>query len=395
MILSCSVSNLIMFSGKNNNKFSSLLSSPRDFDIIQDGEFKNSFIVLDGVNQLKIISQNNKILAENVLQIPYVSDIEIGPNNTIFIVDQLQDRIIQVPLSNISHVLWQWNAHNPADINWSEWLSHQYWDNNSVLSFSKSVNSSDFFLGISSIQFLNGSQQAQNASSLLVCCESFNFIFELTISETSEIIWSYGKYLNYDSLESPRVALLAPTSDLFIGEHKSPLVRRINYPSRFLMSYYSRNFPNGFVKEIQDIDWISENMILVATIGNPGLSLVNMSWPSSSKSIDFLDVATPQAIMHNSSKIFVLDEKSSSIYILDSYSFEVEKQIGESWRNSQLSFEFIFPIGYLVGLFLLIIWKSPPMKRDLLITNIIFFGVIIILFIQRQTLLYILYWNFS
>jgi len=69
--------------------------------------------------------------------------------------------------------------------------------------------------------------------SLLVCSTNMNFTFEITLSHSTQIAWSYGRKLPYESLNHPILAKLMSNSKIVISQHADPsnivsFIQRIN-----------------------------------------------------------------------------------------------------------------------------------------------------------------------
>ncbi|MHA1672417.1 MAG: hypothetical protein ACTSYI_02205 [Promethearchaeota archaeon] len=379
------------YSSFSANSSAKAFSLPTRAELLSSGDYQGNILIQEGENLLKIISSAEEVLWEYNAPFPVIGDIELGDNNTVYVSDYESDRLIQLSLEKSPQILWEWDAHAISSINWSFFIDSQPWNNDSKLNFKAEVQSPSFYLGIRNIQFINASKFGSSGSSLLVCCENFNFVFELSLeNEThSQIIWSYGKANIFQNLDLPTSAHLATNNIVYIGNRGSSTLFKLNYQYTYKIAEYSINFPHGQLDQIFSIHWLESDIILVATSGTYDYFFLNFTTTGESAMLshEIPDILASWDIGANETHIVLVDPVNSRIYVLNKATFQIEASFGVLLIPKLFTFNWILILGYNLGS-IGVFWirKSKKDFGNLLIT-FVNLSLLLVIFALRFTLM--------
>ncbi len=377
-----------------NSSSAKSFTQPTRVELFSSGMYQGNVLIQDGDNCLKIISPKEEVLWEYRTPFSVIGDIELGDNNTVYVSDYEGDRLIQLSLEESPQILWEWDAHSIASINWSFFIESLRWSNNSKQNLLTEVQSPAFYLGIRNIQFINASKFGRSGSSLLVCCENFNFVFELSLENEShsQIIWSYGKANIFQNLDLPTCVHLASNNIVYIGNRGSSSLFKLNYQYTYKMAEYSINFPHGQLDRINGIHWLDSDVIFVSTSGVYGSFFLNFSTSGESALLPYEnpEISVSRDVGANETHIGLVDPVNCRIYVLNKTTFQIEASFGESWIPKLFTFNWILILGYNLGS-LGVFWIKKS-KKDIgnLYISFANISLLLVVYVMRFTLMEVL-----
>ena len=90
-----------------------------DADYISSGPFSDHFIVTEETGATVIITAELEEVWRTEIAGPFCHESEFMPNGNIMITDTHMHRLIEVDVSQPDQIVWEWDASDSDDINWT------------------------------------------------------------------------------------------------------------------------------------------------------------------------------------------------------------------------------------------------------------------------------------
>ena len=244
-----------------------------DADYIDSGPYAGNFLVSHEPGATVIVSPLLEELWRCELPRPFIHESEILPNGNVMIVDTGAHRIIEVDINDPTSIVWEWNAKNVDDVNWTAYAIQQGWSDRAIRYVSR-PNVRDW-THLNDVEFLNRTDMGRAHDSLLVSMRNFDLILEINYTDTKEILWSYGEPKNHTILYEQHNPDRRDNGNIIICDSENHRIIEINYTTKQTVWEFKLEFPNGQLRWARDCDDLGNGTYLITDSNNGRVLLVD------------------------------------------------------------------------------------------------------------------------
>jgi hypothetical protein len=244
-----------------------------DADYIESGPYAGNYLVTNEPGSTTIISPELEVLWRCDLPRPFTHESEIMPDGNVMITDTGAHRVIEVDINDPTNIVWEWNAKDSNDVNWTEYGISQGW-NQKALRYVSNPNVRDW-THINDIEFLNATDMGRTHDSILISMRNFDLILEVNYTDTKEILWSYGEPKNHTILYEQHNPDRRDNGNIIICDSENHRIIEIDHDTKEVVWQFKLSFPNGQLRWARDCDDLGDGTYLITDSNNARVLLID------------------------------------------------------------------------------------------------------------------------
>lgn len=337
-----------------------------DADYITSGPYAGNFLVTHEPGAAVIVTPELEEIWRTDLPGPFCHESEFMPNGNIMITDTDMHRLIEVNINNPDEVVWEWDATDSEDINWTAFAIQEGWSEEAVDYVSNQEPEDGDWTHMNDVEFMNGSKMGRSFDSLLVSLRNFDLILEINYTDTKEVLWYYGEPKNYEILYEQHNPDIRDNGNIIICDSENHRIIEIEYESKETVWEFSLEFPYGELRWARDCDDIGNGLYLITDSNNGRVLLVNRETKQVIKEYgkDWLVQPYESDYFEADGKGYILtaDPLITSLTIMDFDSGEVINSVGTPFITNYVRYFGVLVNVYYGALFI-VAFKNSPEKR--------------------------------
>jgi hypothetical protein len=243
-----------------------------DVDYIASGPYEGNYLVTNEPGATIIVSPELEELWRCELPRPFVHESTMLPDGNVMIADTGAHRVIEVDINDPTHIVWEWNAKNPDDVNWTAFGIQEGWTDRALRYVSR-PNIHDW-THVNDAEFINGSEYGRDYDSILVSLRNFDMVLEVNYSDTKEITWYYGEPKNHALLFQQHNPDRRANGNTIICDSENHRIVEVDYDTKEVVWEFHLEFPNGQLRWARDCDDIGNGTYLITDSNNARVLLV-------------------------------------------------------------------------------------------------------------------------
>lgn len=362
-----------------------------DTDYISSGPFESNFLVTVQGGSTVIVSEDLEEIWRTDLPGPFVHESEFMPDGNVMITDTHNHRLIEVDINQPDTIVWEWDATNSNDINWTDFAIQEGWSQEAIDYVSNQEPEQGDWTHMNDVEYINGTELGRTYDSLLVSMRNFDTIFEVNYTDTKEILWYYGEPQNHDILFEQHNPDISSTGNIIICDSENRRIIEIDYETKEIVWEFQLDFPNTQLRWARDCDDLGNGIYMITDSNNGRVMLVDREtkvilkeygkgWLVQPYESDYFE-------QDGHDYIITSDPLITSITIMDFETGEVISSLGTPFITNYVRYFGILANLYFATLFIVSYRNSaaktkfdklrdPHVYRELINTLLVFFLVI-------------------
>ncbi|MHA1135053.1 MAG: aryl-sulfate sulfotransferase [Candidatus Thorarchaeota archaeon] len=364
-----------------------------DADYISSGPFSDHFIVTEETGATVIITAELEEVWRTEIAGPFCHESEFMPNGNIMITDTHMHRLIEVDVSQPDQIVWEWDASDSDDINWTAFGIQEGWSQEAIKYVSNQEPQEGDWTHMNDVEFINGTERGRTYDSLLVSMRNFDMIFEVNYTESKEILWYYGEPKNHTILFEQHNPDIRDNGNIIICDSGNHRIIEIDYETKEIQWDFYLDFPNGELRWARDCDDLGNGIYMITDSNNGRVLLVDRDTKTIIKEYGKGWLVQPYEsdYFEKDGHAFIVtaDPIITSLTLMDYETGEVINSIGAPFIANYVRYFGILVTFYFVTLFVVSYRNSPAEKKqdklkdpnvygDLINSLLVFFLVIFV-----------------
>jgi hypothetical protein len=248
---------------------------PLDVDYIQEGDYQGNYLVTDGRGSVVIVSPQSTVLWRCGLAEFFVHDADMLPNGNVMVADTIGDYVFEVDINDPTQIVWQWNARDISDINWTAFGISNGWSAHALELVENQSLDEHLWTHLNDVDFVNGSAYGRSYDSVLISLSHFDLVVEVNYTSSKEIVWSYGEPGKEDIIHHQHNPDMLPNGNVVICDSLEGRVVEVDYDTKEVVWEYYSDGPEGPLWWNRDCDYVNDSLYLMTDSNNRRLLLVN------------------------------------------------------------------------------------------------------------------------
>ncbi|MHA1750811.1 MAG: hypothetical protein ACTSWR_08445 [Candidatus Helarchaeota archaeon] len=323
---------------------------PTDVDEIRYGKFKGDYLISDGVGVVKIMDPyTRQILWKNNCPHFFFHDADLLPNGDVLIADTGGDKIIEINITT-NKVVWEWDAKNNSQVNWTDFGLKNGWDHNALSIVQNKNPPNGYYTHLNAVEFINGSQSGKKYDTVLVSIRNFDLLIEINhsakIGEPGylNITWHYGIPGNHSLLFHQHSPKRLSNGHTLVCDSENNRVIEIDKNGKLIWEYRDKK-----LRWVRDCDLLPNGNLLITDSNNNRIIEINKTTKEIVKCFTF-GLFTPfDADLTSDGKIIVGNTFGDDIIVYDYSSGLVVDIIGFNYLFAPIFFTILAVIIYQIG----------------------------------------------
>ena len=338
-----------------------------DADYISEGPFEGNFLVTEEAGATLIVTAELDEIWRTELPGPFVHESEIFPNGNIMITDTHMHRLIEVDTSQPDQIIWEWDATDINDINWTAFAIQEGWSNEAIEYVSNQEPEEGDWTHFNDVEFINGTERGRSYDSVLVSLRNFDTIFEVNYTETKEILWYYGEPKNHSILFEQHNPDIRDNGNIIICDSENRRIIEIDYETKEVVWDFYLDFPNGELRWARDCDDLGNGIYMITDSNNGRVLFIDRDTKTVIKEYgkDWLVQPYESDYFERDGHAFIVtaDPIITSLTIMDFETGEIVNSIGTPFLANYVRYFGILITVYFGTLFVVAYRKSPAENK--------------------------------
>jgi len=364
-----------------------------DADYISSGPFEDHFLVTDELGATIIVTSELEEVWRTDLPGPFAHESELLPNGNVMITDTNLHRLIEVDINEPDQIVWEWDATDSNDINWTDFAIQEGWSQEAIEYVSNQEPEEGDWTHMNDVEFINGTELGRNYDSLLVSMRNFDLIFEVNYTESKEILWYYGEPKNHDILYEQHNPDILANGNIIICDSENSRIIEIDYETKETEWEFYLDFPNGQLRWARDCDDLGNGIYMITDSNNGRILFVDRETKTIIKEYGKDWLVQPYESDYFEKEghayIIVADPLVTSLTILDFETGEIINSIGSPFITNYVRYFGILVNTYFVTLFVVAFrnstaekkldkFRDPNVYREIINSVLVFFLVVFV-----------------
>ena len=243
-----------------------------DVDYITTGPYEGNYLVTYEPGATIIVSPELEQLWRCELPRPFVHESEILPNGNVMIADTGAHRVIEVDINDPTNIVWEWNAKNVNDINWTEMAIQEGWSDRAIRYLTRQ-NVRDWS-HLNDFEYINGTKYGRDYDSILISLRNLDLIIEVNYTDTKDVTWFYGEPKNHQILFEQHNPDRRDNGNTIICDSENHRIVEVDYDTKEVVWEFHLEFPNGQLRWARDCDDIGNGTYLITDSNNARVLLI-------------------------------------------------------------------------------------------------------------------------
>jgi len=362
-----------------------------DADYISSGPFTGHFLITDEPGSTIIVTDELVEVWRTDIPGPFVHESELMPNGNVMITDTYMHRLIEVDISQPDQIVWEWDATDSSDINWTTFGIQEGWSQQAIDYVSNQEPEEGDWTHMNDVEFINGTELGRTYDSLLISMRNFDMIFEVNYTESKEILWYYGEPKNHDILYEQHNPDILESGNIVICDSENRRIIEVDYETKEVEWEFYLDFPNGQLRWARDCDDLGNGIYMITDSNNGRVLFVDRDTQTVIKEYgkDWLVQPYESDYFEKDGHAYIViaDPLVTSLTIMDFETGEIINSIGTPFITNYVRYFGILVNMYFVTLFgvayknssaekKLDRLKDPNVYRELINSFLVFFIVI-------------------
>ena len=338
-----------------------------DADYISSGPYAGNFLVTEEAGATVIVTPELEEIWRSDIAGPFCHESEIFPDGNVMITDTDMHRVIEVDISQPDQIVWEWDASDINNINWTAFAIQVGWSQEAIDYVSNQEPVEGDWTHINDVEFINGTEIGRSYDSVLVSLRNFDTIFEVNYTDTKEILWYYGEPKNHTILYEQHNPDVRDNGNIIICDSENQRIVEIDYETKETVWEFYLDFPNGELRWARDCDDLGNGIYMITDSNNGRILFVDRDTKTVIKEYgkDWLVQPYESDYFERDGHgyIVVADPLITSLTIMDFDTGEILNSIGTPFLTNYVRYFGVLVNLYFVTLFVVAYRNSPAEKR--------------------------------
>ena len=339
-----------------------------DADYISSGPYEGNFLVTHEPGATVIVTPELEELWRTDIPGPFCHESELMPDGNIMITDTDMHRVIEVNINDPNEIVWQWDAADVNDINWTAFAIQEGWSQEAIDYVSNPEQEDGDWTHINDVEFINGTVMGREHDSLLISLRNFDLVVEVNYTDTKEILWYYGEPKNHNILFEQHNPDRRDNGNIIICDSENHRIIEVDYNTKETVWEFHLDFPYGELRWARDCDDLGNGFYLITDSNNGRVLLVNRETKQVVKEYgkDWLVQPYESDYFEQNGHGYIVtaDPLITSLTIMDFDTGEVVESVGFPFIANYVRYFGVLVNLYFVTLFM-VAYKNSPEKRFL------------------------------